>query len=347
MTERVRLPSVLVGATLSFARARGLDVNALLRSMALPDLSPNGHAPLVTAAEARALLDRIAGELSEPLLGIHVAQSLERGTYGVVEYACRSAPNLRGSLERIVRFIALLSAPAVAELAVLPDGGRALRFRFPGVRGSLGRQGNEFFAASVWLRARELTGTTFRPTRVSFDHPAPEGRRDVETFFEVPTAAFGAEWNELGFAEHVLDLPVLSHEPHLLPILDKMAETEVQARAATRGLVDQVEAQVRGSLAQGEPALDDVARALGMSGRTLQRRLNDEERPFAEVVDSIRNELACVYVREPERSLDDVASLLGYAGSRPFQRAFKRWTGMTPLEYRRANDPKRARGQEP
>ena len=71
-----------------------------------------------------------------------------------------------------------------------------------------------------------------------------------------------------------------------------------------------------------------------MSGRTLQRRLNEEATPFADVVDSVRRELACLYVAEPARSLDEVATLLGYAGARPFQRAFKRWMGITPLEYR-------------
>jgi AraC-like DNA-binding protein len=208
----------------------------------------------------------------------------------------------------------------------------------------LGRHGNEFFTALLWLRSRELTGTPFRLTRVAFEHVAPTllVRKDVEAFFEIPAVAFESDWNEIGFSDETLTLGIVSHEPYLLPLLDKLAEAEVTARTASRGLVDQVARHVRASLCDGEPSLDQIARMLGLSGRTLQRRLTDEATPFAEVVDSVRRELARMYVCEAERSLDDVASMLGYAGSRPFQRAFKRWTGMTPLEYRRAHDPRQA-----
>jgi hypothetical protein len=300
MNERVRLPSALVRAAIAYGMAKGLDVSALLERLGLPQISPAGEPPLVTAQEARELLEEIARTLDEPLLGIQVAQSLERGTYGVVEFAARSAPDLRGAVDRVVRFISLLSAPAVAELADA-DGCKLLRFRFPGVRGTLGRHGNEFFATMMWLRSRELTGTSFRLRSVAFEHaaPPPPVKKDLEAFFELHAVGFDAEWNEIGLSDGDLSLPILSHEPHLLPLLDRMAEEEVTARAASRGLVDEVAHRVRSSLANGEPSLDEVARTLGMSGRTLQRRLNDEEKPFAEVVDSVRNELARIYVREP------------------------------------------------
>jgi AraC-like DNA-binding protein len=338
MTERVRLPSALVVATLAYARAQrpGPDLDAIAARFGVGDVSKAG-APVIGAGNARQLLDAVAVAIGDPMLGIHVAQSVERGAYGVVEFAARSAPTLRSSLERVVRFIALVSAPAVAELAPRSDGSALLRFRFPGVQGTLGRHGNEFFAAYIWLRAQELTGTKFTPTQIAFEHAAPRHRRELEDFFGTTNLAFSTPWNDLGIDASSLQLSILSHEPHLLPLLDKMAEDEIRSRGDGT-LVDHVAREIRTLLAKGEPSLDEVARAVGMSGRTLQRRLNEEGAPFADLVDDVRKELALIHVRDVARSLDDVAGLLGYAGSRPFQRAFKRWTGMTPLEYRRASE---------
>lgn len=323
MDERVRLPSALVHGALAYAAARGKPMSARVGG-------EGAEPPVVTAQEARELLEEIAERLGDPLLGIHLAQALETGRYGVVEFACRSAPDVRGALQRIVRFIALVSAPAIAELTSSISG-MSMRFRFPGVRESLGRHGNEFFAAVMLRRAREYTGQQIFPTHVRFEHAAPTVKREIETFFNAP-AEFGAEWNEIGFDEDSLALPILSHEPALLSLLDKMAEEQVKTRPTS--FSDEVAQHVRLALEKGEPALEDVAKALGMSGRTMQRRPNEESRPFADVVDSVRRELALIYIADPTKSPDDVATLLGYAGARPFQRAFKRWMGVTPVEYR-------------
>jgi AraC-like DNA-binding protein len=325
--DRVRLPSALVRATYAFAQERGIVLDI--------DLPSDGDVPVVSPRQAREILEAVAAASGDMLLGLHLAERIEKGAYGVVEFACRSAPTLEGAMERVVRFTPLLSLPAVAAIEDRGPLGKVLRFRFRDIRGTLGRHGNEFFAAIMWRRAMELTGKKFRPTVISFEHPAPACRTEIERYFGVTQATFDAEWNEIGFDSAALTHPIVSHEPTLLPLLDKMAEQEVAGRKMPSGLVDEVATHVRASLAKGEPALDDIAKALGMSGRTLQRRLNEEETPFAEIVDSMRYELALTYVADGHRTDDEVAALLGYAGSRAFQRAFKRWTGKTPTDYRK------------
>lgn len=333
MKDRVQLPSALVSAALAHARAAGLDPTAIAAERGIAAVDGD-ELPVVTARQTRELLDAVATALGDPLLGVHLAANMERGLYGVLEYAVRSAPDIRGALERLTKYIALVSAPAAADLVTTEGvGGATLRFRFPGIRGTLGRHGNEFFAATVWQRGRELTGVPFRLTRLAFEHSAPESRKALEDFFETRDVTYEAAFNELHLDDVALALPIVSHDPKLLPLLDKMAADQFASR--TTGLADTVANAIRASLDQGEPSLEAIARTLGTSGRTLQRRLTEEEAPFAEVVDTVRSELARLYVRDAERSLDDVARLLGYAGPRPFQRAFKRWTGMTPLEYRK------------
>src|SRR5262249_12271652 len=145
---------------------------------------------------------------------------------------------------------------------------------------------------------------------------------------------FEAGANGLGFDATILDLPFKTADPALFDVLQRHAQQVTPARAEN-ALLDEVRQILRGQLPRGVPELAQVARALGTSARTLQRRLADEKITFAEVVDGLRRELAHAYLREPDRALGEIAFLLGYTEVRAFLRAFKRWTGTTPSSYRK------------
>jgi AraC-like DNA-binding protein len=88
-------------------------------------------------------------------------------------------------------------------------------------------------------------------------------------------------------------------------------------------------------LPTGAPSQNEVARALGMSPRALQRRLTIEETTYAALLDDTRRELALAYLREGRYSMTDIGYLLGFSGAASFTRAFRRWTGKTPSDYQR------------
>jgi len=132
----------------------------------------------------------------------------------------------------------------------------------------------------------------------------------------------------------LLALPLASSDPTLLSLLDRSIDQELSLRASPSRFLGQVRQGICAKLSEEPPSLAATARALRMSPRTLQRRIAAEGTSFHAVVESVREELARVYVKDPKRSLGEIAFLLGYAELSPFLRAFRRWTGMTPSRFR-------------
>src|SRR5262249_30331159 len=146
---------------------------------------------------------------------------------------------------------------------------------------------------------------------------------------------FAAEANGLVLSHAVLGLPILTSDPPLLSLLDQHAEQSLAARASPSRLLGRVRQSVRDNLRRESPSLETIAAALKMSPRTLQRRLGEEGASFQQLVDSVREELARVHVGQGKMTLAEIAFELGYAEQSAFLRAFKRWTGLTPTEFKR------------
>jgi AraC-like DNA-binding protein len=324
--------SQLVGPVLAQLRAAGADVAGLVRRFGLEgaEAAPEVVLPLV---ELHAFLDAAAEAARDPFLGLHVAARLPRGAYGVLEFACRTAPTIRAALARIVRYIGLLNELVTVSFEE-HEGVGVVEQRIPGEPRCVGRHGNELFVATVLMGARALSGQACVPERVWFAHDAPADTSELVQTMGTRQVRFGAGRNGIEWAAAVLDLPLATSDPPLLSILDKQAE-QALAREPVRTLGGLVRRRVReGFEAAQAPSLASVATGLHMSARTLQRRLTEEGTSFVAVLDEVRQELAVKAVREGGRPLGEIAFLLGYAELSPFLRAFKRWTGTTPGELR-------------
>ncbi|KYF67575.1 AraC family transcriptional regulator [Sorangium cellulosum] len=328
--------SQLVGPVLAYVRARGGDVERLLRVFSL---SPSAEAdPEVTVplSSLQALFDDAEREARDPFLGLNVAACIPRGRWHLIEYSARSAPTLREALARVARYISLFSEHVVVSFDERSGEG-VIAQRIPGRPLCLGRHGNEFFAASLLLQARAAAGADLVPGRVFFAHPAPPDISEIVRRFGAARVEFGAERNGFALPSAVLGRPLASADPALLSLLDGYAERALVERGGPGGsakLLGQVRQTTRAMLCQGRPTMRDVARALRMSPRTLQRRLEDEGTSFQEILEKLREELARAHVVEGKMPLGEIAFLLGFAELGPFVRAFRRWTGTTPAAYR-------------
>jgi AraC-like DNA-binding protein len=349
--------SQLVGAVLAAVRAGGGDPAALIARFELPPTAMTDAEVTLPLTKFRALLDAAAEAAGDPALGVHVAQTLPRGAYGVVEYSCRSAPTIREALVRLVRYFGLLNE--LVTVSFDERGGEGVvEQRVDGEARALGRHANELFVVTLLERARQLTpgsdsgGAGRRPawgrrgspapeplivpTRAWFAHAEPD---DVAPLIEaIGTRAVRFDAGRNGFALPcaVLDLPLASADAPLSSLLDRTAEQALAGRAGPSRFLGDVRARVREMLGETPPSLTSLAAALKMSARTLQRRLGEEGVSFQTVVDDVRREQAIEWVGDARRPLGEIAYLLGYAELRPFLRAFKRWTGQTPAQARGA-----------
>jgi len=325
--------SQLVAPLLALVRERGVDPAALIRRFELPADVLDAPEVVVPLPTLHALLDEAAAAARDPFLGLHLAARLPRGAYGVVEYTCRTAPTIREALARIVRYIGLLNELVTVSFEER-DGLAVIEQRIAHEPRCVGRHGNEFFVAMLLLRARSLSGTPFVPVRAWFAHPRPDDVSELVAVLGTGELEFDAGANGIAIAAAALDLPLATADPALLSLLDRQAEQGLAGVPASSRLVALVRRRIRDTLGESVPSLEQVAAALTMRPRTLQRRLADEGARFAELVDEVRRGLAVDYVRDRRRPLGEIAYLLGYADLSPFLRAFKRWTGKTPASYR-------------
>jgi AraC-like DNA-binding protein len=345
--EGPRIRSQLVGAVLAHLTARGADAALLARDFALSPTAASDPEVVLPLERLRAFFDAAADAVRDPHLGLSVARTAE-GRWPIYEYGGRSAPTLRDALERMARYVAIFNDRVVVAFAEAKGEG-TISHHLPGHPLCLGRHGNEFFAASTLHRARLAAGRELEPTHVFFAHPPPSDLAPLRSFFG-PGArlSFEAERNGVTLSRDDLDRPLPSHDPALLGLVDSHAARSLaDHRPEPTALADRARARIRERLRELEPTIDDVAADLGMSGRTLQRRLADEGLTHQGLLQAVREELAKAYLADPARPVAEVAFLLGYAELAPFHRAFRRWTGTTPAAYRRAESERAGASSRP
>ncbi|MCP8883665.1 AraC family transcriptional regulator [Devosia sp. XJ19-1] len=168
---------------------------------------------------------------------------------------------------------------------------------------------------------------------VHVTHEAPRHAELYAEIFACPVH-FGAVFNALELPLDIADWPVARERRYVFGVLCEKAESllrEAVPVASIRALLD---AAIRASLHQGEPGADPLARSLGFSRSTLFRRLRDEGTSFARVLDGVRHDLALQYLAGGRSSLAEIAYLLGFSEPAALSRAFQRWTGETPGQYR-------------
>ncbi|MEM6584301.1 MAG: AraC family transcriptional regulator ligand-binding domain-containing protein [Pseudomonadota bacterium] len=299
-------------------------------------LSPDGPIdPLNMVPSAdyyRFFADLCARDPEGVALPLRIGAAMRSDEYGAFGLAWKSAPNLRGSFARSQRFGQVLGN---AERYTLEDGRDGLFFALdkdgedsPGVRAS-----NEASMAAVTAISDEVSTARFQPRAVHFKH-APRGERAIyEAHFGCPVR-FESGRDALQLDPDCLDAPNILGDESIARFFDQHLEQELAKRAAPDTLEKRVCLAVAQTLSEGVPPLSRIAAELGMSGRTLQRRLAQDGQSFQSLVDLARRDLASQLLRETDYSLAEIAFLTGFAEQSGFTRAFKRWQGQTPRSYR-------------
>lgn len=181
--------------------------------------------------------------------------------------------------------------------------------------------------------ARELSGQHVVPIQVSYRHQPPQDTTKHEGFFGMPILWSAAD-NELVLSDSVLDLPVHTADRALYPSLLNHLEARPQWTPPPSTVVQSTRAQILKEIDKGAPDKSTISRALGMAPSTLFRRLRDAGTSFEALVERIRREKSIEYLADATIALSRVSALLGYSEHSAFFRAFLRWFGSTPAEYR-------------
>ena len=324
--------SQCLGPFLALLQARGVPLELLLREAGLQPKD-------VGAAEVRlplprfvALMDAGAEHLGDPLAGVHLAEIIQPGTYGLVEFASATSSTLREVVGRLVRLSGLINAVARYSLEDTAEGVRICH-QVPGEALGLGRQGNEYTLAILLLMARALSTSALVPRRLWFAHSAPSDTGALAKFFGTDRLDFNAGTNGFIMDPALMDVPLEKAHSALNEYLVAQAEASLKQRQGPGSFLVEVEAAISRDLANG-PTLERVAPVLRLSARTLQRRLTELGTSFQDLLDETRVTRARRMLDDSSLELADIAEQLGYSEPRAFIRAFKRWTGGTPGAHR-------------
>lgn len=272
----------------------------------------------------------------DPALGLRMGQFSRIQQLGLPGVTAALAPDLRAASRALIRFEPLYAQNYRGRSSLAEDAGGAwLSFYSISPYNAY----NRFVVDSVlagWLSyLARIAGQPLRPLRVEIEYPAPDYAARYEEFFGCPVE-FAAGANRLRLDQASLALGNREHCPSTWRQMQEICEKELELRTRTRTLRERV-VQLLGPLLNGrEPDLEEVAARLKLPTWTLRRKLAEEGTQFRSILNETRRDLAMIYIRDTDLAFGEIAYLLGFASAEAFQRAFKRWSGQPPGEYRRA-----------
>jgi len=283
-----------------------------------------------------ALLERLSDALHDPHIGLTLPHHATADSYGLLGFLFMSSATVGQAFARMLAYQRLVADPAIS---MEVNAGRAtVGYTLWGPTRAGHDHVADAFAAETVLGFQMLCGPgvlddfTLQLTRAATD-PAPY----LESLGVTPT--FDAPELELSFDAALLDLPVAKADPALAQMLDQQAQIMLRLLpprpSGTAAYAERVRAVVMALLPDGVPRIELVAKQLGQSGRSLQRHLQDEGTSLKELIDTLRRELSQKELRRGA-STAEIALLLGFSETSAFNRAFKRWTGTSPVRWREA-----------
>lgn len=310
-----------------------MDRRALLAAVGVDVDAPVDPSVMVTDRDYYALLERIGRSDPHALdLPLRTGASMRCDDYGAFGLAWKSALDLKGSYDRAERYARVLTSVASYAVREAPEG-TYLHLHREGERRLGLRMSNEATVAAMLSISREVSTAPFEPLGVFFKHGSPGSTAAHERHFGCPVH-FGSQHDALLVSQSALLQPNRLGDESISRFFDRHLETELAKLDDDASLDKRVRIEISQALSEGVPKVSEIARRLGMSARTLQRRLSDHGRSFQVLVDEARRELAERLLEQTQYSLAEVAFLTGFSEQSAFNRAFKRWAGQTPRSYR-------------
>ncbi len=323
------LSAVAAKPAIAALQARGLDPGPVLRAANLGPQALDSLEYRLPHASVRTLWETAAATAGDRWFGMHVALTLAPGMYDLFDYVLSTPATVGDAIQRFTRYARLVYDHSNIHLIVEPLRGRVVR-RVP----VTAPQYDEFTLTLLFVRCRQSTGVAWRPEEVRFQHARPDDDGEPARVFGAPVI-FGAPESELRLDASVLTLPQVRSDAKLQAVLARYAEALLTSLPTQGSLLARVSSAVARRMLDELPTLSSTAQAVGMPARTLQRHLAAEGATHSGMVDDVRRELALKHLGNASISVSEIAYALHFTEPTAFHRAFRRWTGESPLQHRR------------
>jgi AraC-like DNA-binding protein len=314
-------------------RKRNVPIAPLLSRAGISEGDIDNREARISALAQGKLLEYAAEAVGDSEFGLHLAEQTNPREAGLLFYVASAAEHVEDALLLTARYCRIGNEAERLNVNRSSEN-MTVETTFVGLPRHFAWQNTEFVMAATVRALREMAGQHFRPAGVTFTLARYSGLPEFERFFGCPVE-FSAPADQITLLNDTLAIPLITEDHHLLEALQPICEAAAKDRNTVRGTVRSlVENEVQKILHHGKADRRRVARALGLSERTLSEGLAEENTSFVLVVDRLRHSLALQYVKERRITLAQIAWLLGYEGPTSFNAAFARWTGKSASEVR-------------
>jgi AraC-like DNA-binding protein len=330
------------GPVISLAAATGLlpaieaaggDADDVLGSLGLRRATLSSPDGFMLAADFAQILEQAARVTGDECFGLHFGERYHPKNVGPLIYVVLNSPTIAVCLENIARYLRVHNEAADVSFVLGPQWAY-LRHLLADLPAESRRQHNEYSLAVGLATIRLMVGSDWAPVEVQFEHKPPGQTSEHVRVFGAPVS-FGHDANAFVVEPEFCQRQIPAADARLYPILRRYLDRILDELPPEDGLLISVRRVIGDLMRQGEPKLGPVASKLAIGPRTLQRRLKEQGADFKALVDDTRRRFSLRYLQDRKNTLTEVAYLLGYSEVSAFNRAFKRWTGSAPSDYRR------------
>jgi len=276
------------------------------------------------------LLKKTVGLIDDPCFGLKAAGCWHPSDLNALGYAWLASSSLRTALQRLSRYSRMLSEG----LEIILEDKKEELVVYIHYRNFVENihVRNDMNMAILLDMCRMNYGATLTPVKVTFTHKEFTCSKQYRDYFSCPVI-FNSQVDSLTLEKEVADQKLLSSNPHLAQINDQIIISYL-AHLESSDITHRVKKNILEQLPSGDISREKIAKDMGLSVRGLQRKLQDQGTSYHTILKQTREELAKKYIEGTNNSMTEIAFLLGFSESSVFSRAFKRWTGVSPLSWR-------------
>jgi AraC-like DNA-binding protein len=311
----------------------GYDRRALMAAAALSEedlQNPDGR---IACSAYGTLIAHAQRERPTPNLGLELARVTPLGAWPLLDYLVLTSDTVGGGVSQLVRYFRVTGSPV--DLNVREDA-ESVRIEVI----TTAPFASEYLAALMVLHFRTETDGRFSASSIALQQ-RPDDPAGVERVLGCPVIV-NAPADELVVSQAMWQLPLRRRDPVLRQMLEKHADAILEQLPKQSGISSDVQRLLVTRVAGGDVRMNSIARQLGVSGRTLQRRLAEEAVTYQELVDEARKQAASRYLSNSHLAIGEIAYLVGFSEPAPFYRAFRRWFGVTPEQFRSSSSESRS-----
>jgi AraC-like DNA-binding protein len=322
---------------LDYLARQGVDAAQLLERVQLSPQILAQRDQRIAASVYLELLGHGVRLSGDEQLGLHLGEAVRPGYYGVLGYLIMSCATLADALHRQARYAELvgnLGQVGLADEPPRPGLEPQVAHSWQPLLAQQKRQLSEETLAGWVTFGHWISGLDIPPTEVRFQHAAPADTAEYQRIFRCPVLFDQAD-NALVFPKRLLATPLGQADAQVRLMLDAYADRMLGEIQQGHSVLDRARLELSRQLPEMGADLQQIAARLALSPRTLQRRLREAGLSFNQLVDETRQQLVLNYLRDPALELAEIAFLVGFSEPGSLARAFRRWTGQSPGEYRR------------